>query len=95
MQLGNLTVSLNPFLLIPPAGLGSYHLLNANVLLINQQTCSDPTVYGNILDLSMLCAGHLQGGVDSCQVSKKDKLEICTCRLRQFVYQLLNAFPMF
>ena len=43
----------------------------------------------------MLCAGHLQGGVDSCQVSKKDKLEICTCRLRQFVYQLLNAFPMF
>lgn len=38
------------------------------MLLINQQKCSDPAVYGNILDISMLCAGHLQGGVDSCQV---------------------------
>lgn len=59
------------FGLISAAGFGSNHLLKANVLLINQQKCSDPAVYGNILDVSMLCAGHLQGGVDSCQVSQE------------------------
>ncbi|XP_019947231.2 hyaluronan-binding protein 2-like [Paralichthys olivaceus] len=46
---------------------GSNHLLQANVLLINQQKCSEPTVYGRIMDNTMLCAGYLQGGVDSCQ----------------------------
>uniref|UniRef100_A0A3B4AEB5 trypsin n=1 Tax=Periophthalmus magnuspinnatus TaxID=409849 RepID=A0A3B4AEB5_9GOBI len=46
---------------------GSEHLLEAQVLLINQEKCSKPTVYGNVLDEGMLCAGHLQGGVDSCQ----------------------------
>ncbi|XP_044070372.1 hyaluronan-binding protein 2-like isoform X2 [Siniperca chuatsi] len=46
---------------------GSNHLLEANVLLINQKKCSEPTVYGRILDNTMFCAGHLQGGVDSCQ----------------------------
>ncbi|KAM7385866.1 hypothetical protein PAMP_001917 [Pampus punctatissimus] len=47
--------------------LGSDHLLEANVLLINQEKCSESTIYGKVLDNSMLCAGHLQGGVDSCQ----------------------------
>ncbi|XP_059179764.1 hyaluronan-binding protein 2-like [Centropristis striata] len=46
---------------------GSSHLLDANVLLINQEKCSEPKIYGKILDISMFCAGHLQGGVDSCQ----------------------------
>lgn len=48
---------------------GSNHLLQANVLLINQQKCSEPAIYGKVLDNTMFCAGHLQGGVDSCQVS--------------------------
>lgn len=32
----------------------------------------------------MICAGHLQGGVDSCQVSK-EKHEICMCKLLQLI----------
>lgn len=56
--------------LISAADYGSNHLLKANVLLINQEKCSEDTVYGSILDNSMICAGHLQGGVDSCQVSR-------------------------
>ncbi|KAK5611483.1 hypothetical protein CRENBAI_016054 [Crenichthys baileyi] len=46
---------------------GTNHLLEANVLLISQTKCSEPSVYGNVMDSSMFCAGHLQGGVDSCQ----------------------------
>nr|XP_057914452.1 hyaluronan-binding protein 2 [Doryrhamphus excisus] len=46
---------------------GSNHLLEANVLLINQDKCSESKVYGPVLDNGMLCAGYLQGGVDSCQ----------------------------
>ncbi|XP_077351263.1 factor VII-activating protease [Festucalex cinctus] len=46
---------------------GSNHLLEANVLLINQEKCSDSKIYGSVLDNSMFCAGHLQGGVDACQ----------------------------
>ncbi|XP_078145040.1 factor VII-activating protease-like [Centroberyx gerrardi] len=46
---------------------GSNHLLDAQVLLINQDKCSESKIYGKVLDDSMFCAGHLQGGVDSCQ----------------------------
>uniref|UniRef100_A0AAY5KHL2 trypsin n=1 Tax=Esox lucius TaxID=8010 RepID=A0AAY5KHL2_ESOLU len=46
---------------------GSSNLLDAQVMLINQESCSDAEVYGTVLDTSMFCAGHMQGGVDSCQ----------------------------
>lgn len=61
-------------LLVPAVEYGSNHLLSANVLLINQEKCMEPVVYGSVLDNSMFCAGHLQGGVDSCQVSRGDLL---------------------
>lgn len=62
------------FCIIFAADYGSSHLLEANVLLINQEKCSDRSVYGNILDNSMFCAGYLEGGVDSCQVRTFDGL---------------------
>ncbi|KAK9530358.1 hypothetical protein VZT92_011863 [Zoarces viviparus] len=46
---------------------GTNKLLQAPVLLISQEKCKAPRVYGDSLDDSMLCAGYLRGGVDSCQ----------------------------
>ncbi|XP_024913483.1 hyaluronan-binding protein 2 [Cynoglossus semilaevis] len=46
---------------------GSNHLLDARVLLISQEKCKAPHVYGDSLDDSMFCAGNMHGGVDSCQ----------------------------
>ncbi|CAJ1081013.1 hyaluronan-binding protein 2-like [Xyrichtys novacula] len=45
----------------------STHLLNARVFMISDQKCRTPEVYGGVLDDSMLCAGILQGGTDSCK----------------------------
>ncbi|KAK3529560.1 hypothetical protein QTP70_031976, partial [Hemibagrus guttatus] len=46
---------------------GSTQLLDTKVLLINQSRCMEPDVLGDVLDDSMLCAGRMQGGVDTCQ----------------------------
>ncbi|XP_034564218.1 hyaluronan-binding protein 2-like isoform X1 [Notolabrus celidotus] len=46
---------------------GTNQLLDARVLLIPQDKCKAPHVYGNSLDDSMFCAGNMKGGVDSCQ----------------------------
>lgn len=53
---------------LPLAERYSSQLLNAHVFLISDDRCRSPTVYGTVLDDSMICAGTLQGGVDSCQV---------------------------
>lgn len=47
---------------------GSHQLLDARVVLISQEKCKAPHVYGDSLDDSMFCAGNMNGGVDSCQV---------------------------
>ncbi|XP_061601620.1 hyaluronan-binding protein 2-like [Cololabis saira] len=68
---------------------GSNHLLEANVLLINQDKCTEPAVYGKVLDNSMFCAGHLQGGVDSCQGDSGGPLT-CKQDTNRVVYGLVS-----
>ncbi|KAM9837931.1 hyaluronan-binding protein 2 [Aulostomus maculatus] len=45
----------------------SSRLMKARVFLISKKRCQTPEVYGPVLDDSMICAGTLQGGIDSCQ----------------------------
>lgn len=50
---------------------GTNQLMDARVLLISQDKCKAPHVYGDSLDDSMFCAGNINGGVDSCQVCQR------------------------
>ncbi|XP_030048337.1 transmembrane protease serine 11C [Microcaecilia unicolor] len=42
-------------------------LQQAQVKIINTDTCNSETVYNGNITSSMLCAGYLTGGIDSCQ----------------------------
>lgn len=50
------------------AGDASPVLNHAAVPLISNKLCNHRDVYGGLISPSMLCAGYLKGGVDSCQV---------------------------
>ncbi|XP_041090832.1 transmembrane protease serine 13a [Polyodon spathula] len=49
------------------ASSGSPNLMEVSVNIIDQSTCNGPKVYNGVLTPNMMCAGNLQGGVDSCQ----------------------------
>ncbi|KAM9810114.1 hyaluronan-binding protein 2 [Syngnathus typhle] len=68
---------------------GSNHLLEAKVLLINQEKCSESSIYGPVLDDSMFCAGNLRGGVDSCQGDSGGPLT-CEQNSTHFIYGLVS-----
>lgn len=50
-------------------------LNHAAVPLISNKICNHRDVYGGIISPSMVCAGYLKGGVDSCQVGARRDLQ--------------------
>ncbi|XP_076858711.1 transmembrane protease serine 3 [Brachyhypopomus gauderio] len=48
-------------------GEGSVYLHSARVPLISAKACSQPEVYQGFISPGMICAGYLEGGIDSCQ----------------------------
>ncbi|XP_029787259.1 transmembrane protease serine 3-like, partial [Suricata suricatta] len=62
-------------------------LNHAAVPLISNKMCNHREVYGGIISPSMLCAGYLQGGVDSCQGDSGGPL---VCQDRR-VWKLVGA----
>lgn len=61
----------------PPSDTGdaSPVLNHAAVPLISNKICNHKDVYGGIISPSMVCAGYLKGGVDSCQVGTGGDLQ--------------------
>lgn len=72
---------------------GSNLLLDADVLLISQEICSSSRVYGKFIDDKMLCAGYLDGGVDSCQVRYRFSLSpTISCKIcKRLFISLFNV----
>ena len=46
----------------------SVFLRSAMIPLLSTKTCNQPEVYHGSISSGMICAGYLEGGIDSCQV---------------------------
>ncbi|XP_076855427.1 hyaluronan-binding protein 2 [Brachyhypopomus gauderio] len=68
---------------------GSTQLLDGKVMLIPQKLCMAAHVYGDVLDESMFCAGHMQGGVDSCSGDSGGPL-VCNRNETYYVYGVVS-----
>ncbi|XP_037400282.1 hyaluronan-binding protein 2-like [Pygocentrus nattereri] len=68
---------------------GSDQLLDAKVLLISQKRCMEPNIYGDRLDDGMLCAGRMQGGVDTCQGDSGGPL-VCNQNGTHYIYGVVS-----
>ncbi len=76
-------------------GSSSETLQEAKIQLIDRTTCNSRPVYNRQITDTMICAGKLEGGVDSCQVrntlcintvrscliSQRSQLEYCKCNV--------------
>ncbi|KAF7705379.1 hyaluronan-binding protein 2-like [Silurus meridionalis] len=68
---------------------GSSQLLDTKVLLINQTACMAPNVLGDVLDDSMVCAGRMQGGIDTCQGDSGGPL-VCKQNNTHYIYGVVS-----
>lgn len=52
-------------------GVVSKDLMEVSVDIIDTRVCNSRDAYGGLVTNNMLCAGKLEGGKDSCQVSSQ------------------------
>ncbi|XP_077056689.1 hyaluronan-binding protein 2 [Siphateles boraxobius] len=67
----------------------SPQLMDAKVLLISQKRCMSRNVYGNRMDDSMMCAGYMQGKIDSCQGDSGGPL-VCQKDDTHYIYGVVS-----
>ena len=49
-------------------GKQAIHLKEATMPILNRDVCNAPDIYRGLVKDSMICAGHMEGGIDACQV---------------------------